>query len=490
MQELDDIELLRRYTESNSEEAFGAIVARHINKVYSAALRHTRNPSQAEEITQVVFVILAKKARGLSKRVVLSGWLYQTARLTSVTFLRSEIRRAHREQEAHMQSILNEPPLDETWMQIAPLLDAAMANLNEADRNAVVLRFFDGKSIKEVGAALGTTEDTAKKRLSRALEKQQRFFSKRGVSSTTAIIAGVISANSVQAAPASLVATVTATVAKGATISATITTLVKGTMKTMTWLKLKFAIGVSASVMLAAGVTTVAISRIGSGDDTLTPQVIIEQSQDAYAALTSYSDEGEITATVGKTTVAPHIFSIRLTRPDLYRVEWKQDMGSFVQTGIVWCAGNGNFLKMVAQSRPAKYQDIKMALSAATGISGGASGSIPGTFFKLNWGNTLGAAMQSAKRMPDEKISGVDCYVLTQSKSGRMQTMWIGKQDFLIRQIESDTSAADLKAILDAEAKKHPGMNLPTTVAGDVKSVQTHSNIVMNRKFSPADFAP
>src|SRR3954470_17717074 len=100
MQELDDIALLRQYTEQNSEEAFGTLVSRHLNKVYSVALRHTRDPHQAEEITQAVFVILAKKARHLGKGVVLSGWLYQTARLTAVTFVRSEIRRTRREHEA------------------------------------------------------------------------------------------------------------------------------------------------------------------------------------------------------------------------------------------------------------------------------------------------------------------------------------------------------------------------------------------------------
>ena len=93
MQELDDIALLRQYTEQNSEEAFASLVTRHVNKVYSVALRHARNPHQAEEITQTVFVILAKKSRYLGKGVVLSGWLYQTARLTAVTFIRSEIRR-------------------------------------------------------------------------------------------------------------------------------------------------------------------------------------------------------------------------------------------------------------------------------------------------------------------------------------------------------------------------------------------------------------
>jgi DNA-directed RNA polymerase specialized sigma24 family protein len=98
MQDLDDDSLLRQYAEGNSEEAFASIVSRHIDKVYSAALRQTRNPAHAEEITQAVFVILAKKAGGFSKRVILSGWLYQTARLASLTFLKSEIRRARREQ--------------------------------------------------------------------------------------------------------------------------------------------------------------------------------------------------------------------------------------------------------------------------------------------------------------------------------------------------------------------------------------------------------
>ncbi|HTA94829.1 MAG TPA: sigma factor, partial [Verrucomicrobiae bacterium] len=100
MQELDDNALLREYVARDSEEAFAALVTRHVNKVYSVALRHTRNPHSAEEITQAVFVILAKKANRLRRHAALSGWIYETARLASVTFIRSEIRRARREQEA------------------------------------------------------------------------------------------------------------------------------------------------------------------------------------------------------------------------------------------------------------------------------------------------------------------------------------------------------------------------------------------------------
>ena len=125
-----------------------------MDKVYSTALRHTRNPHQAGEITQAVFVILAQKAGKLGGGVVLSGWLYQAARLTAVTLLRGEIRRARREQEALMQTLQNENEPDH-WRHIAPLLDDALARLGEKDRHAVVLRFFDGKSFGEVGAALG-----------------------------------------------------------------------------------------------------------------------------------------------------------------------------------------------------------------------------------------------------------------------------------------------------------------------------------------------
>ena len=181
MQELDDNALLREYVERDSEEAFATLVARHVNKVYSVALRHTRNPHQAEEITQAVFVILARKAGSLGQRVILSGWLYQTARLTAVTFIRSEIRRARREQEAYMQTTLNENESD-VWTQIAPLLDAAMAGLNETDRHAVVLRFFDGKSMSEVGAALGRERRRGQEaRESRAGKIAAIFFQTRRV---------------------------------------------------------------------------------------------------------------------------------------------------------------------------------------------------------------------------------------------------------------------------------------------------------------------
>ncbi|MDB6058021.1 MAG: polymerase, sigma-24 subunit, subfamily [Verrucomicrobiales bacterium] len=264
MEELDDIALLRAYVEHGSEDAFATIVARHVNKVYSVALRHTRNPQQAQEITQVVFIILARKARALGKKVILEGWLYQTARLTALASVRSEVRRAHREQEAYMQSIANENE-SEVWSQIAPLLDSAIASLNEADRRAVVLRFLYGKDTKEVGAVLGSNEGAARIRLHRAMEKLRHFFHKRGIVSTSEILSGAISAHVVQTAPIGLAKSATAfALAKAPAASASTLTLIKGALKIMAWSKVKTAVVTGVVVLLVASTASIVVKEIRS----------------------------------------------------------------------------------------------------------------------------------------------------------------------------------------------------------------------------------
>ncbi len=261
MSELDDHQLLAEFARAESEPAFAALVARYVNLVFSTACRFTGNPHHAEEITQAVFIILARKAGKLSPQVVLSGWLYQAARLTSANFMKSEIRRQRREQEACMQSTLNESHAN-AWHAIAPLLDEAMGTLGQTDRDAVVLRYFENKSAAEIGAALRMNEETARKRVNRALEKLHRYFSRRGISSTTAIIAGAISANSVHAAPVALAKTVTAvTMAKGAAISASTLTLAKGALKIMAWTNAKTAMVAGAAALLAIGTTTALVIR-------------------------------------------------------------------------------------------------------------------------------------------------------------------------------------------------------------------------------------
>jgi RNA polymerase sigma factor (sigma-70 family) len=250
----DDLNLLREFARNDSEEAFATLVSRHVNLVYSVALRQVRDTHLAGEITQAVFIILARKADSLGDRTILPGWLCRTARYASANALTIQRRRQHREQEAYMQSTLNEtePMHEETWNQIAPLLDGAMEQLGQKDHDALVLRFFENKTFAEVGATLGASEDAAKMRVNRALEKLRKFFTKRGVSSTTAIIAGTISANSVQAAPIGLVKTISAVaISKSAAVSTSTLTLIKGALKIMAWTKIKTAVVVGAGLLLA-----------------------------------------------------------------------------------------------------------------------------------------------------------------------------------------------------------------------------------------------
>jgi RNA polymerase sigma factor (sigma-70 family) len=268
MEPVDDSALLRQFAENHSDEAFAELVTRHVNLVYSVALRQVGHPQNAEEITQAVFIILAKKAAGLRHEKALSSWLFQATRFTAINFVRSEIRRRQREQEAQMQTILNESG-GEVWPKIAPLLDDAVAALREKERRAIVLRFYEGRSLREVGLALGASEEAAKKRVGRALEKLRQFFAKRGVDSTTAAIAETISAHSVQIAPLALAKTISAVaVAKGATASISTLSLIKGALKIMAWAKAKTAIVAGSALLLMVGTTTIVIKEIGGGDST------------------------------------------------------------------------------------------------------------------------------------------------------------------------------------------------------------------------------
>ncbi|MDB6125493.1 MAG: hypothetical protein JWQ71_4486 [Pedosphaera sp.] len=258
---MDDMELLREYALHDSETAFETILNRHVNLVYSAALRQVRDPVLAKEVTQSVFIILARKARSLRSGTVLSGWLYRTARFAANRALRTESRRREHEREAaQMQT----EPSHSIWEQLAPVLDEAMAHLSDIDRNAVLLRYFENKTSKDVGAALGVNEAAAQKRVARATEKLRVFFSKRGLVLPALALTTALSAHAVQAAPAGMVSATA--IGTGATVPST-ASLAKATLKLIAWTKLKTAALIAVGLLLAAGTATITLVAMTSPPD-------------------------------------------------------------------------------------------------------------------------------------------------------------------------------------------------------------------------------
>ena len=254
-----DLELLARYTRQHAEDAFAELVRRHVGLVYSAALRQVRSPQFAEEVAQSVFTDLARSAAKLKPDTILTAWLYQVTRRTAIDVVRREASRQLREQIATEMNAMNATAAD--WTHIEPLLDEAMHALDDTDRTAVLLRYFENKSLREVGATLGTSENAAQKRLSRAVERLREFFAKRGVTVGASGLVVVISANAVQAAPAALAQGVTvAAMATGSVTGASNLILIQ-TLKLMAWTKFKTVALVGTALLLFGGTTAVIMNQ-------------------------------------------------------------------------------------------------------------------------------------------------------------------------------------------------------------------------------------
>src|SRR5882724_577825 len=270
-----DNQLLEGYARSGSEHAFRELVERHINLVHSAALRESRgNVPLAEDITQAVFTELDRRATKLVRHPALAGWLYTCVRLTSANIRRAEVRRQRREQEAStMNELLGPDPNDLLWSQVRPLLDDVMHQLNEEDRTVVVLRYFEGRSLKEVGLTLGLTENAARMRVGRSLEKLHTLLTQRGVKSTAATLAAVLAAGAVLTAPSALASTV-ATSAMATTASGS----------SVTFALAKFFSGANGKIA-AAGASLVLVAAVAVWHHLRANRVGTEQIAEAQPAV-------------------------------------------------------------------------------------------------------------------------------------------------------------------------------------------------------------
>jgi RNA polymerase sigma factor (sigma-70 family) len=213
-----DQELLRRYVDEKSDAAFAELVQRYVDLVYSAAVRQVGGDAhRAQDVAQVVFTTLARKAGVLTNHPVLTGWLYTTTHFAAEKTMRSEWRRLAREREAHAMQEISAGAAESSvdWERIRPVLDAAMRELGERDREAVLLRFFAGRPFAEIGTTLHLSEDAARMRVQRALDQLHALLARRGVTSTAAALAVALSSRAVAAAPAGLAGHLTSTALAG-----------------------------------------------------------------------------------------------------------------------------------------------------------------------------------------------------------------------------------------------------------------------------------
>ncbi len=214
----EDAELLRRYALEKSEPAFAEFVQRHVNLVYAVALRRVGGDAHlAQDVAQVVFTDLARKASSLVGHPSLSAWLFRSARFAAAQAMRAEKRRGIRELEAYVMQELTQPTAAESnWDELRPVIDEAMDELAERDRVAVWLRFYEGRSFAEVGAKLVASEDAVRVRVDRALERMRVTLTRRGVVSTTTALSSALAHESGVVAPAGFAASVTGAALTGA----------------------------------------------------------------------------------------------------------------------------------------------------------------------------------------------------------------------------------------------------------------------------------
>ena len=287
---MEDWQLLQDYAERGSESAFRTLVARHLGLVHSVALRQVNDRALADEVSQAVFILLARKARRLSRRMPLASWLFRTTRFVTARALRSELRRQRRELEAATMQELSHS--DEAWRRIASDLDEGLERLGSPERNAILLRFFEEKNHRQIGLVLGITEEAAKKRVHRALEKLRAFFARRGFVVSATVLGATLAANGAVATPAGLETSIASSALAGAGAGVTaLPTLVRSTLEAWRLAKLKLA-GVLGGLGVALGLLVHGV--LPAADKLPDPVALLKKVAQARQRITTGELEMEV----------------------------------------------------------------------------------------------------------------------------------------------------------------------------------------------------
>lgn len=284
----DDAELLRRYIHEGAEDAFRELVQRRFGLVYAVALRQVGGDEHlARDVAQHVFVALARQSGTLSRHAVITGWLYRAARFTAIDVARAEQRRRAREQEAPpMQENEDNGPTGGEWNRVRPMLDDALSELDERDRDAVMLRVFEAKPFADIGQVLRVSEDAARMRVDRALEKLRRRLHRHGLTSTTAALAVALAHQAVAAPPAGL----PSAIASAALASAKLAPVAATAGSLLTFMSSTKTVGAAASILIAIalGVGTVALRethRQQAAADALVREIALLRSRRTAPAM-------------------------------------------------------------------------------------------------------------------------------------------------------------------------------------------------------------
>ena len=487
---MDDWLTLRKYVDQDSQEAFAALMSRYLGLVYSVCRREMADDAAAEDVTQAVFILLARKAPTLRRGVVLSGWLFQTARFAAKNARLQAQRRAGYEQKAAEEMLPRTETEDAAWAEIEPVLNQSLAALKASDRDCVLLRFFQGLTFAEVGTALGLSEEAARKRVTRALDKMRHFFGMNSVSVPVAALAVLLSAHAAKAAPAHL-SGATVNLLDGS-IPGHITLISQGVLHAMKIAQMKIVVGfVPGAILFGFSVYGMAkgvmhspflpvrslaafpkpghiLARIPANP--MTSAQIASDCREAYAALASYQGTSIVT-TQSVSNSFPMVLeshtsgSIKFVSPGKIHVE-----GTAAQGGGAFAYisnGSETVETYLGPNNWKKVDTTESAVAGVTGIALHAATTIPAILLNIKWGDPLAPGKSLDPEVREDSEGGQPCYVLTTHLISPTRTetayLWVDEKSLLMRRLVTEGKSI-------AQTKEAVGSPI------DLPAMQTHAD--------------